>query len=88
MNASIIFQITGLALLVLSIICVIRILTEKRTPDKLVALDTMNTIIVGLLMVLSAAFNAIIYVDIAIVYALLSVVSTVYLASYLRGEKT
>jgi multicomponent Na+:H+ antiporter subunit F len=38
------------------------------------------------MIVLAAAFRQILFVDVAIVYALLSFVGTLYIAKYLGGE--
>lgn len=54
-------------------------------PDRVVALDTINTLVVGCMIILGAAFREVIYIDVAIVYALLSFIGTLYIAKYLEG---
>ena len=75
----------ALALLILG--SIVRAILGPTTPDRLVALDTVNTLVMASLVVLGAAFNAIIYVDVAIVYAMLAFVSTLFFSKYLEGAK-
>ncbi len=56
-------------------------------PDRIVGLDTVNTMIVVAMVVLGAAFREVIYVDVAIVYALLSFVTTLFIAKYIEKGK-
>jgi multicomponent Na+:H+ antiporter subunit F len=72
---------------VLMIVSLFRVVKGPTMPDRVVALDAINTLVVAAMVVLGAAFGEIIYIDIAIVYALLSFVSTVYIAKYLEGKK-
>ena len=72
---------------VLMIVSLVRVVKGPTMPDRVVALDAINTLVVAAMVVLGAAFGEIIYIDIAIVYALLSFVSTVYIAKYLEGKK-
>jgi len=60
---------------------------SKNIPERIVALDTINTLIVTLLVAIGAAFRKALYIDIAIVYGLLSFVGTIYIARYLREER-
>lgn len=75
------------AILVLVVICLIRLVLGPTIPDRMVALDVMNTLVVGLLVVVGVAIDRFIYVDVAIVYALLSFVSTLYLAKFIEGSE-
>ena len=52
--------------------------------DRVVGLDTINTMIVAAMIVLGAAFDQVVFVDVAIIYALLSFVWTLYVARYLE----
>ncbi len=82
-----IFSVTATILVALIVLTLIRLLRGPGAPNRVVALDTMNTIIVGVLISLSAAFKTVLYVDIAIVYALLSFISTLYIADYIGGKR-
>jgi multicomponent Na+:H+ antiporter subunit F len=66
---------------------IIRIIKGPTAPDRIVGLDTVNTIIIVSMIVFGAAYNEIIYIDVAIVYALLSFISTLFIAKYLEGGK-
>ncbi len=77
-----------IVLLVLSlavILAVIRIVLGPTAPDRVVGLDTVNTIVIVAMVIFGAAFQEVIYIDVAIVYALLSFVSTLFIAKYLQG---
>jgi multicomponent Na+:H+ antiporter subunit F len=79
------YLVVFLALLLCSIMAMIRIIRGPTAPDRLVGLDTINTIVIVLMVVFGAAFNEVIYIDVAIVYALLSFISTLFIAKYLEG---
>ena len=87
MDATPVFLVSAAVLAVLIGITVIRIIIGPNAPNRVVALDSINTIVVATMICLSAAFKTIIYIDIAIVYALLSFVSTLYIANYIGGGR-
>ena len=68
-------------------IALIRVAIGPTIPDRIVGLDTVNTIIVVAMVVLGAAFREVIYIDVAIVYALLSFVTTLFIAKYIEKGK-
>lgn len=75
-----------LAILLLSIvISFIRVILGPTAPDRVVGLDTINTIVISSMVIFGAIDNNIIYIDVAIVYALLSFISTLFIAKYLEG---
>ena len=75
-----------LGLLVLSIVfCIIRVFIGRTAPDRVVGLDTVNTLVICSMIVYAAASGTLIYIDVAIVYALLSYISTLFIAKYLEG---
>ena len=69
------------------VIALVRVVLGPTTPDRIVGLDTINTIVVVAMVVLGAAFDEAIYVDVAIVYALLSFVTTLFIAKYMEKGK-
>lgn len=74
------------ALLLIFMVCgIVRIVFGPTIPDRVVGLDTVNTLVVAAMIILGAAYNEAIYIDVAIVYALLSFVGTLYIAKYLEG---
>lgn len=72
-------------LLLCIIMAIIRIIRGPTAPDRIVGLDTINTIVVSGMVVFGAAVNQVIIIDVAIVYALLSFVTTLFIAKYLEG---
>ena len=79
------FFLVAVFLLIFMIFGVIRIILGPTTPDRVVGLDTINTLVIAAMIILGAAYNEVIYIDVAIVYALLSFVGTLYIAKYLEG---
>ncbi|MFW6120872.1 MAG: cation:proton antiporter [Petrotogales bacterium] len=69
------------------IMALIRIIRGPTAPDRLVGLDTVNTIVIVSMVIFGAAFKEVIYIDVAIVYALLSFISTLFIAKYLEGGR-
>ena len=63
----------------------IRVVKGPTAPDRVVGLDTINTIIIVSMIIFGAAYQEIVFIDVAIVYALLSFISTLYIAKYLEG---
>ncbi|MDO5847409.1 MAG: monovalent cation/H+ antiporter complex subunit F [Methanocorpusculum sp.] len=82
---STIFLIAAVLFAVLIIVTLIRLLTGKTTADKMLALDVINVLVVITMLVLAAAFMEPLFIDIAVVYALLSFVATIYIGKYLAG---
>ena len=75
-----------LGLLFLSIIMsIIRVIKGPTAPDRIVGLDTINTIVIVSMIIFGLASGSVIYVDVAIVYAFLSFISTLFIAKYLEG---
>jgi multicomponent Na+:H+ antiporter subunit F len=79
------FLATGAALLVFILFAIIRAILGPTVPDRAVAMDIVNTLVIASMVLLSAGYKSIIYVDVAIVYAILSFISTLYIAKYLEG---
>ncbi|MFW3146495.1 MAG: cation:proton antiporter [Thermoplasmatota archaeon] len=78
----------GAAVIALStLIALIRLFLGPTSPDRVVALDTVNTLVVGFMIVLGAYYEEVIFIDIAIVYAVLSFVTTLFIARYIEGVK-
>lgn len=78
----------GAAVIAVSmIIALIRMFLGPTSPDRVVALDTVNTLVVGFMIVLGAYYEEVIFIDIAIVYAVLSFVTTLFIARYIEGAK-
>jgi len=75
-----------LAALFLSVLmAIIRVIKGPTAPDRIVGLDTINTIVIVGMVIFGLAVKSVIYIDVAIVYALLSFISTLFIAKYLEG---
>jgi len=79
----IVFGLVGLGLL----LAVFRLLIGPNTQDRVVSLDTINVIVIGVIALLANTFNNSLYLDIAIVYAILAFLETIVFARYLEGRK-
>lgn len=79
------YLIVVIALSLCVILALIRVLRGPTAPDRAVGVDTINTIIIVGMVAFGAAFREVIYIDVAIVYALLSFISTLFIAKYLQG---
>jgi multisubunit Na+/H+ antiporter MnhF subunit len=80
--------VTTLAVLILALCIVMaayRVFAGPSQPDRVVALEVIGTNVVGLILVLGIRSGSRIYVDAALVIALLSFLGTVSLAKYLAG---
>jgi multicomponent Na+:H+ antiporter subunit F len=69
------------------VIALVRVGIGPTAPDRAVGLDTVNTIVVTTMVLLGAAFKEALYIDVAIVYALLSFVTTLFIARYIEKGK-
>jgi len=78
--------ITVLCLTVLMVFATVRLVLGPTAPDRAIALDTVNTLVIAAMVILGVVYSEIIFVDVAIVYGLLSFVSTLYIAKYIGGE--
>ena len=74
-------------LLVCVIIAMARFFIGPGAPTRLVAFDTINTLVVASLVVVAMMFDHVIFIDVAIVYALLSFIMTLYVAKFIGGGK-
>ncbi len=78
----IVFSLVGLGIL----FAVIRLLKGPTPADRVVALDTFNIIVIGVIALLAYSFENSLYLDIAIVYAILAFIETIVFARYLEGN--
>jgi len=79
--------IRGLYIIILaSFLCLFRIFRGPTSADRIVAVDILGILIVGLCALLSISTNRNWYIDIGIAWALQSFISTLALAKYLEGR--
>jgi multicomponent Na+:H+ antiporter subunit F len=69
------------------LLMVIRVAFSHNIPERIVALDTINTLIITLMIVLGVVQRKALYIDIGIVYGIISFIGTLYIARYLIEEK-
>jgi multicomponent Na+:H+ antiporter subunit F len=81
-----IWLFTVLFLVALMLLAMVRLVKGPTSADRVVALDAVNTLVVAAMIVLGVVFHQFIFIDVAIIYALLSFVGTLYIAKYLGGE--
>jgi multicomponent Na+:H+ antiporter subunit F len=80
------FFYAALILAVLMLAAMIRIIRGPSIADRVIAVDAINTMTVGAMIMLGVYYRQLIFIDVAIVYALISFVSTLYIAKYVGGE--
>ncbi|ABD42277.1 Membrane bound hydrogenase subunit mbhB [Methanospirillum hungatei JF-1] len=81
-----IFMIAALVTAVIIFGALVRLILGPTNPDRVVAVDTINTLTVAVMILLGVVYQQYIFIDVAIVYALLSFVSTLYIAKHIGGE--
>jgi len=67
------------------LMAIIRVVKGPTAADRAVGLDTINTIVIVSMVIFGLYARSVIYIDVAIVYALLSYISTLFIAKYLEG---
>ena len=82
---STVFMIAAVLLMSFTLLALIRVFLGPTVPDRVVGVDTVNTLVVASMIVLGAAYNRAIYIEIAIIYALLSFIGTIFIARYIKG---
>ncbi|MDD2239548.1 MAG: monovalent cation/H+ antiporter complex subunit F [Kiritimatiellae bacterium] len=75
-----------LVMVSLMLLAMVRLFLGPTSADRVVALDAINTLVVASMIVLAVVFRQILFVDVAIVYALLSFIGTLFIAKYLGGN--
>lgn len=76
-----------IVLAVCIVLTVLRIFVGPGAPTRMVAFDTFNTLVIASMVVLASVLDQVLFVDIAIVYGLLSFIMTLYVARMLEGKK-
>ena len=66
------------------ILCLLRMLKGPTTSDRAVAVDTIATITTALLVLLGSIFERYVYLDVALVYAVLTFIGSVAIARFLE----
>ncbi len=66
------------------VLCLLRLLKGPTAPDRAVAVDTTATITTALLVLLGSTFGRYVYLDVALVYAILTFIGSVAIARFLE----
>lgn len=66
------------------VLCLLRMLKGPTAPDRAVAVDTTATITTALLVLLASMFKRYVYLDVALVYAVLTFIGSVAIARFLE----
>ncbi len=77
-------QITLLTLVLAVLIAVLRLVKGPTLPDRIVAMDLIGMLVVGVIVVLAASTRVAVTLDAAIVIALIGFVATVAYATYVE----
>jgi multicomponent Na+:H+ antiporter subunit F len=78
-------DIVFLAIIVTGVVlCLLRMLKGPTAPDRAVAVDTIATITTALLVLLASIFKRYVYLDVALVYAVLTFIGSVAIARFLE----
>ena len=78
----IVFGLVGLGMF----FAIVRFIKGPTVADRVVSLDTFNVITIGLISLLALTFKNSLYLDIAIIYAVLAFMETIVFARYLEGK--
>ena len=65
-------------------LCFLRMIKGPTAPDRAVALDTLSTVTTALLVLVGYIFKRYIYLDVSLVYAVLTFVGSVAIARFLE----
>ena len=82
---SLFFQIILGIVAVALLLSFIRFIKGPTASDRVVALDTMTTTFVAVLVLLGYIFQRFIYIDVSLVYAVLGFIGVLIIARYLEG---
>lgn len=66
------------------ILCIVRMAKGPTAADRAIAMDTATTVSVGLLVLLGYMFDRYVYLDVALVYSIISFVGLIAIARYLE----
>ncbi len=87
MNVISAFMVALILLLFSAMLTLIRLILGPTIPDRVVALDSMTTTTAGAMVLYGVITKQPIFIDVALVYAVLSYIATLYIARYLVKKK-
>jgi multicomponent Na+:H+ antiporter subunit F len=77
---------TAIALMILVFLCLYRAIIGPRTIDRVVSINIIGTKALIILSLISFVFNETFYLDVAVVYALISFIMTIGVSKYIDTE--
>lgn len=83
MNLTLVITLAGIG----ALLSAFRLFKGPSTMDRVVGIDTINMMVVGIISVLAVVYKNSLYLDIAIVYGVLAFLETVIIARYLEGRR-
>ncbi|NJE61952.1 cation:proton antiporter [Thermococcus sp. 21S7] len=81
------FMWAMILLLFSATLTLIRLLAGPTIPDRAVALDSMTTTTAGAMVAYGVITRQAVFIDVALVYAVLSYIATLYIARYLVKKR-
>ncbi|OYT12285.1 MAG: cation:proton antiporter [Bacteroidetes bacterium 4572_112] len=82
---NIVFIITFSLMLLGVILSLVRFVKGPSSADRVVALDTMSIIATAAFALMALVFDRYMYIDIALIYAVLGFIGVIVIARYLEG---
>jgi len=83
MSLTLVIALAGIG----ALLSAFRLVKGPSTMDRVVSIDTINMMVVGVIAVLALVYKNSLYLDIAIVYGVLAFLETVIIARYLEGRR-
>lgn len=80
--ANTIYNLAGIIALLALLLAFVRMLKGPSAVDRIIALDSMTIIAVSVILFLALRLGRIIYLDVALVYALISFIGVIAIARY------
>ena len=81
------FLLITYALSITSFLCLLRIIRGPTHFDRLIGLNLMVANITAIIVILAVYYNHLVYLDVALVYAILGFVSVIAISKYLTGRE-
>ena len=68
-----------------AVLCIYRLVRGPSLADSLMALNTLSTVVIGIVLLLGWRLNEPLFIDVAIPLALVAFISTLIVCKYLEG---
>ena len=81
-----VFVATAITLMLLVFVCLYRAIIGPRAIDRVISINIIGTKALVILSLISLVFNETFYLDVAVVYALISFIMTVGVSKYIDTE--